>query len=317
MLLSSIAISGCVSTKISNLNAYQKIPMQQVELMPSKAALSGEKSRVTLLNLDDSKWPGAGEDVSDKIRKELNSTNNVVIVDRALASRLAQEIQLAETKGRTGYKGQDVADFSISGKITVATTSVKFSADSSYKDKEGKYHHVPATCTSYGQVAISLKIVQLPSLEVIKTIDEEASASHTQDAPGQTHWTTSCPVLNEGEKNSIISAAIKKAIYQTSRELKNQFAPAGYVLERKKFEKNNIFKTTLGVNGGGREGLSVEVIRSVAEKNPLTGITSTELIKIADGLISDQIGTGFSYFIIADQEKADLILLGDKVQVRF
>lgn len=310
--LVAFAVAGCTTSKISNLNTYQKVPLQQGELMPSKSALSGAKSRVIVFGFDDKKWPGAGEEVSDKVTKELNSTNNVVIVDRALAGKLGQELQLAETKGRTGYKGQDVADFAISGKITDGGSGVAFTEARSYQDKDGKWQYVTAKCTTSGKVAFALKIVQLPSLDVIKTIDEEATASNTQDA----RWTY-CSQLSQGEANGIVSAAIANAVQKAYTELKNQFAPSGYVLERRKHEKDNIFKMTLGETGGAKEGLTVEVVRTVAEKNPLTGVTSTEQVKIADGVISDQVGTGFSYFIVSDQEKAGMILLGDKVQIKY
>jgi len=281
--------------------------------MPSKSELAGVKKRVIVLELEDNKWLGAGDNLSNQVIKELNATNNVVIVDRTLAAKLGQEIQLAEIKGRTGYRGQDVADFAVSGKITDAATGVKFTEASSWQDKEGKSHHTPAKCTTSGRAAFSLKIVQLPSLDVIKTIDQEATASSTQDA----RWMNSCPQLSKDEANGIVSAAVANALRKANADLKNQFAPSGFILERRTHEENNIFKTTLGTSGGAKEGLPAEIIRVVSEQNALTGVASIEQIKIAEGLISDQLGAGFSYLIVSDEEKADKILLGDKVQVKY
>jgi hypothetical protein len=308
----ALAVSGCASSKISNLDAYQKTPLQQTENMPSKAALSGAKSRVIVFGLEDKKWPGAGEEVSDKVSKELNATNNVVIVDRALAAKLGQEIQLAENKGPTGYKGQDVADFAITGKITAGGAGIKYTASSSYKDKNGETHYIPATCTTSGNAAFSIKIVQLPSLDVIKTLDEEATASSTQDADSG-----NCVRLEQAAANGIVSAAIANAVQKGHTDLQNQFAPAGYITERRQLEKSNIFKTTLGETGGAKEGLPVMIVRAVSEKNPLTGLTTTEQVTIANGVISDQIGASFSFMIIAEADKANKILLGDKVQVKY
>lgn len=306
-------LNGCASYKINNLEAYQKVPLQQGEHMPSKAELSGIKSRVVILELEDSKWHGAGEAVSNQVNKKLNETNNVLIVDRSLASKLKQEIQLAESQGRTDFKGQDVADFAFSGKITDATTLVKFTESSSWKDKEGKIHIEPAKCTTSARVAYTLTIVRLPSLDVIKTIDADGSASSTQNA----QWNRACQKPSKDESDAIISAAISNAIRESQAEIKNPFAPVGYILERRTFEKNNIFKTTLGINSGAKAGLSAEVIREVTEQNVLTGTVSKEQIKIADGEISDQLGTGFSFLIISDQDKSGKILLGDKVQVKY
>jgi len=290
--------------------------MQQSINMPSKAALAGGKSRVIIFGLDDKKWPGAGEEVADKVTKELNATNNVVIVDRALASQLGKEIQLAETKGRTGYKGQDVADYAITGKITDGAAGIKYTASSSYQDKAGKTHYVPAKCTTSGSAAFSLKIVQLPSLEVIKTIDVEATASSTQDADTG-WWHSNCVRIDQGVANGIVSAATSNAVQKARTELKNQFAPSGYVIERRRLDKTSIFKTTLGTAAGAKQDLTAGVIRSSTEKSPLTGETNTEQLNIAEGVISDQIGNNFSFLIVADLEKADQILLGDKVQVKY
>jgi len=311
-----LMVSGCASSKIDNLDAFQKVPMQQSANMPSKAALISSKSRVIIFALDDKKWSGAGDDVANKVIKELNTTNNVVIVDRTLAAQLGQEIQLAETKGRTGYKGQDVADFAITGKITDGAAEIRYTASSSYKDKEGKIHVTPARCTTSGSAAFSLKIVQLPSLNIIKTIDIDGTASSTQDA--DSGWGRSnCVSLDHAAANGIVSAAMNNAVRKARVELKNQFAPSGYVTERRRFEKTNIFKTTLGAPDGAIQGLTVGVIRFSTEQNPLTGEKNTEQNSVAEGLISDQIGSNFSFVIIADTEKADKILLGDKVQVKY
>ncbi len=309
--LLALGITGCASVKIDDLNAYQKVPMQKSAQMPSKAALEGAKSRVIVLGMEDKKWGGAGAELSDRVSKELNATNNVVIVDRALAASLSQEIQLAEAKGRAGYTGQDVADFAITGKITEASAGIKFTEASSWKDKDGKTHYVSATCTTSGKVGFSLKIVQMPSLNVVKTLDEEATASTTQD----TRW--SCPSLSRDAAREIVSAAVANAVQKAHTDLKNQFAPAGYVMERRTHEKDNIFKTTLGANSGAIAGLAVVFMRAVQEENALTGVPSTEQVQVAEGVISDQIGAGFSFVIVADQNKANNILLGEKVQVKY
>lgn len=310
--LLALGLVGCSSTKISDLGAYQKVPLQQLERMPSKAALEGAKSRVIVYALEDSKSPGTGTLVSDTVTKELNTTNNVVIVDRALAASLSNEIQLAEAKGRTGYKGQDVADFAIMGKVTDAGAGVRFTEASSWTDKEGKTHYVSATCTKSGKVSFSLKIVQLPALDVVKTIDEEASTSSSED----TRYGY-CPELSRGAVSGLISSASANAVQKVRTELKNQFAPAGYVVERRTKDKDSIFKTTLGSTGGAKEGLAVVFVRPVQEQNALTGVSTTEQQKIAEGVISDQIGASFSFVIISDKEKANQIKLGEKVQVKF
>lgn len=308
----ALALTGCASTKISNLDAYKKTDLQQAEKMPTASELSGAKSRVIVFAFEDKKWSGAGEDVSDKVIKELNTTQNVTIVDRTLAAQLGKEIELAETKGKTGYKGQDVADFAITGKITSGGAGVKFTEASSWVDKEGKSHYVPAKCTTSGKAAFTLKVVQLPALDVVKTIDVDADASAQEDARF-----SYCPELSKGAADGIVFEALSNAVQKAHTDLKNQFAPTGYVVERRIFEKNNIFKTTLGEGGGAKMDLPVIFARVVEEKNPLTGKTTIEKIQIAEGVISDQVGSSFSFVIVSEPEKAAKILMGDKVQVKY
>ncbi len=315
MVASVVLLGGCASSSVKNFDAFQKIPLQATDNMPSKAALAGAKPRVIVFNFDDKKSGSVGEEVSDKVTKELNETNNVNIVDRALAQRLGQEIQLAETKGRTGYRGQDVADFAITGKITSAGARVSFTAATSWVDKEGKSHLNPAKCTTSGKVSFSLKISQVPSLDVIKTIDKEGSASVSEDA--KFFGLSDCPALTEDAAKGIISAAAGAAVRKAHTELKNQFAPTGYVLERRQFEENNLFKVSLGQLGGAKQDLAVVFLRTTTDTNPLTGQVNIEQVKIAEGVISDQLADSYSFILVKDGQSANKVKLGDSVKVKF
>lgn len=311
-MLVSVLLSGCVSSAIKDLNAFQKAPLREAEIMPSKTALAGTKPRVVIFELEDKKGSAAGDQVADAVIKELNDTKNVVIVDRALSGKLEQEITLAETKGRSGYTGQSVADFAITGKITSAGAGNSYTAPPSWKDDKGETHYVAAKCTTSGKIAFTIKVSQLPSLEVVNTFDAEASVSATNDAQY-----SYCPNISDAAAKGIISAAADAAVQKRHTELKNQFAPTGYVLERRIFEKSNIFKISLGKSGGAKQDLKAQILHSTIDKNTLTGVTSTEQVKIADGVFSDQIGDSFSFVIISDAASAEKIKLGDLVKVQF
>lgn len=308
-VVTTLALTGCASSSIKNLESFQKVPLREAEIMPSKAALSGAKPRVVVFELEDKKGSGAGDQVADAVIKELNVTKNVVIVDRNLAQTLGQEIQLAETKGKAGYGGQDVADFAITGKVTSATAGNAWTASSSWQDKDGKYHVNPAFCTTTGKIEFSLKISQLPSLDVVSTLSETALASSRQDGY--------CPSLSQAEARGIISAAAANAVQKIRTDLKNQFAPTGYILERRSLERDNIFKITLGKASGAQPDLKVVVMQITTEKNPLTGAVSTERVKVADAVISDQLGDSYSYIIVKDSAAAEKIRLGDVAKVEF
>jgi hypothetical protein len=291
------------------MDAFQKTPLREAEIMPSKAALTGAKPRLIVFELEDKKGSGAGDEVADALIKELNVTRNVTIVDRNLAQTLSQEIQLAETKGQTDYHGQDVADFAITGKITSASAGNSFIAASTYKGNDGKYYTSPARCTTSGKIDFSVKISRVPSLDVVATLSETAIASMSQDGY--------CPTMNQAQANGIISAAAANAVQKIRTDLKNQFAPTGYVLERRVHEKDSIFKISLGKSGGAQQDLKVAVMHATTEKNNLTGTVSTEHVKVADAVISDQLGESYAYIVVADNAAADNIKLGDIAKVQF
>ena len=309
VMITTFALTGCASTAIKNMDSFQKTPLREAEIMPSKAALAGAKPRVIVFELEDKKGSGAGDEVADAVIKELNVTKNVIIVDRSLAQTLNQEIQLAETKGQTDYRGQDVADFAITGKITAASAGNSFTAASTYKGKDGQYYTNPARCTTSGKIDFSVKISRVPSLDVVATLAETATASMSQDGY--------CSSLNQAEARGIISAAAANAIQKIRTDLKNQFAPTGYVLERRVHDKDSIFKISLGKSGGAQQDLKVAVMHATTEKNSLTGTLSTEHVKIADAMISDQVGDSYAYIVVTDNVAAENIKLGDVAKVQF
>ncbi len=308
-----LMLTGCASTEIKDMNAYNKVTLRETDKMPSKASLSGIKPRIVVFELADKKGSAAGDQVADAIIKELNDTKNVTIVDRTLAEKLGQEITLAETKGRSGYTGQDVADFAISGKIVSALAGIQYSAPSSWTDDKGQAHVNPATCTTSGKISYSIKLSQIPSLTTVNTFDAEASSANTQDA----QFFLYCPAITPAAAKGILSQAADAAVRKIHTALKNQFAPSGYILERRIKDKDNIFKISIGRPNGANEGLKIQILTITTDTHALTGVTSTEQVKLADGVISNQIGDSFSYVIVSDAAAADKIRLGDIVKIQF
>lgn len=312
-MLLALVLGGCASTTIKDMNTYQKVPLHAAEILPSKDALAGEKAKVVVLELIDNKGSAAGELVADAISNELNSTKNVEVVDRELAGRLGKEIELAQAKGRTGYKGQRIADFAITGKITSAGAGKSFTEASSWQDKKGRWHSVAAHCTTNGKIAFSIKVSELPSMNVINTFESEAVVSSTADSE---YW-RGCRDVSNAEARGIIAAAAELAVRKLKQDLKNQFASVGYVLERLSFEDKNIFKVTIGKFSGAEKDAKVRVMRVTNEINPLTGKKQIERVKVAEGLFTDQIGDKYSFVFVEDPTFAERIKLGDVVMVEY
>lgn len=270
---------------IDKIDVFDKVPLQTAEIMPSKAALNAQRPRVIVFNFEDNQWRGGGEITSDKIIKELSDTG-VTLVDRTLAVRLRKEIELAETKGSFGYKGQHIADYAITGKITQARIS------HTYDENTGKRN-------ATADVSVTIKISQLPSLQTVKIINEDGRETiEGNSAPG-----------------NLLSDAVQKVIVKAHTHLKNQFAPVGYVLEHRIYEKTHIFKSSLGKIGGAQPGLKVQFIKLVPDKNPLTGVVSVDHVVVAEGEITEHLTDSYSLIVIKDDSSVDKINLGDQVNI--
>ena len=145
--------------------------------MPTKAQIKGAKTRVIVLEVDVSsadiaKKAKLGKVIRNKT-ESLLSDAGVKVVDRKLAKKLQKEIQLAEIKGNHGYKGPEIADFSVTGQVVFSNFSTRYSAASRWVDKKGKAHYVPAKCHYKAEIEATLKIHALPSLDLVDTIKKD------------------------------------------------------------------------------------------------------------------------------------------------
>jgi hypothetical protein len=280
-------VDSFAAYNIDNLDSFEKVPLESAQVMPTKAELMRARPRVIVFSFDDYEWRGGGTLASDKVKNELSDTG-AILVDRSLPLRLRQDIALSETKRSSGYKGQYVADYAITGKITQANLT------KSYNKDNGKHYNT-------AQIALTIRITELPSMQTVKIINEDGQQI-TEGRP---------------DPEKILIDALDKVIVKAHTHLKNQFAPSGYVLEHRTYDDNHIFKVSLGKAAGATPGQKVIFIKSVPDKNPLTGVVSIEQVKVAEGEITEQITDSYSFIIIKDKEGMDKIRLGDQIKVLY
>ncbi|VAW59119.1 hypothetical protein MNBD_GAMMA08-595 [hydrothermal vent metagenome] len=326
ILTSSILLSGCIGgTNIKSVSDFQREPLVKASVMPTKAQLSGAKIRVIVFDADDSnvglaKSSKIGSAISNKVENLLSETG-VEIVDRKLAAKLQKEIQLAELKGRRDYKGPEVADFSITGKVVTANFTQTYSAASNWVDDKGKSHYTPPSCKYSVSVEATLKVHALPSLQPVDTITITDTESKSQDLDGHSyrHYYKShtCPKYNKVQLDSLVIAAGSDAVYESKVQLQNNFAARGYITEHRAKEGKHIFKITMGKQAGVKEGQEVDIIQVFINDNQLTGEASMEESKLMEGEVSNQIGNNYAWITISDEILAKRVRLGDVVKVRF
>lgn len=294
-IIPSILLLSCVLSSplragdqltLDEINSYSIMPLDPADVMPTQAEVLRQKPRVIVLNFEDSQWRGGGEVIADKVLKELNDAA-VTIVDRSLAGMLRQEIDLAEARGNGGYLGQDVADYAITGKITGAGAS------------EAYNQYLGASTT--GAISIALKIVQLPTLQTVKIFNIDGRVT----------------AYGGADQGAVLSAAVEKAVGKTRDNLKSIFSPRGYVLEHRTSGSTHLFKTTLGRSAGAAPGMKVVFLKTIADRNPLTGLVTNDLVAIGEGIVADFVVDSYSYISVSDEKTLAKIRLGDQVKVLF
>jgi hypothetical protein len=287
--------------------------------MPSKAQLARDRARVVVLDIDDdsielAKKFNLGVTLRQKI-ESLLAEGGVDVIDRKLAVTLQKEIMLAEMKGKHGYKGPEVADFGITGNVVVVNYSTSYSKASTWIDKEGKSHYTPPRCGYAIQFEADLKVHELPSLRLVDTIKLDETARQSISLEGR--YASSCPKYNNEQLRGLVAEAGISAVGEAEVDLKNNFAPQGYVTEARSNDDDNIFKVTMGRQAGLEEGLLVDVIQFYSNEDLLTGETSIEETKLVNAIVSSNVGSEYSWIIVDDAEKAERIRLGDAVKVRY
>lgn len=319
-------LTGCLGgSNIKDPMAFNKQSLVKASIMPTKAQLSGAKTRVIVFGVDDNdvtlaKKAKIGVAISNKIENILSDTG-VEIVDRKLAAKLKKEINLAEIKGNHGYKGPEVADFSVTGKIVSTNFTQQYIPASSWVDTKKVTHQVPARCKYIVELEGTLKIHALPALSVVDTIIIKDTETQVQNLTGTSYRrysrNKSCPTYNSTQTNSLASSAALDAVKSSKNDLKNNFSPRGYVTEYRAKEDKHIIKITIGKLAGIKEGQDVEIIQSFTNEDQLTGKTNTEERKLTEGSVSNQVGQKYAWIVIDEPKKANRIRLGDVVKVRY
>jgi len=306
---SLLLLSGCGPLPIK-MSDYSAARLQPTDPLPK---ITEGNSKVVIFKPDVSgvklaKQAKVGHSIATALEQYISVTGSE-IVDREIAQKLKQEIQLAEMKGKSEYQGPNVADFAITGTIASANAGAKFSEASQWTDKNGEIHVTSAKCKYTAQVKANLRVYKLPALSFLKTISIDDSVSVTEDTRG-----SQCP-QSQSSKEALVQQAASKAVKDARDEFQNFFAPKAYVLERRSSESGSIFKLSQGETAGFTYKSDVTFYHLENSRNPLTGKTSSEEYEITTGIVSNLMGGNHAWVLVEDTEKANHIKLGDYVKV--
>jgi len=328
LIFALLLLSSC-STTIKNFDKYEKQFLSKSSFLPTAENLEGKSPKLVVFPLDENgndvaKQAGLGTAIANNIENVLTRDRLVEIVDRSAATKLQKEIALAEMNKTGSYKGPKVADYAISGAISNADFSSKYSSGSTYVNpKNGQVVTVPPRFTYSSHAAGNIKVYELPSLTVVENIEfsgEKSRSENVQQKGGITLGALQIggeQVSGTSRDDGLVRKAGEDAVDEAKTDLKNVFAKKGYILEKRVFEKKTIFKISLGSLDGIKQDNEFEVIGQYEVENAITSQTEIERRIIATGKVSDKIDPKSSWVVIDDKEKENAIRLGDAVKIKY
>lgn len=314
--------------RIKNFDDYQKQFLSKTEFMPSKENLENAPPKIVVFALDENENQVAsqaqlGNSIANNIENILAKNRLAELVDRKAATKLQKEIALAEMKKTGSYKGPKVSDYAVSGTISNAGFTSKYSSGGIYYTKQTGLVTTPPNYKYSSDVAGNLKIYELPSLTVVDTIEFSGKKTRTENVQ-QAGGVSLGALQIGGEKakgadrdDSLVRKAGEDAIDNIIIDIKNAFAKKGYILEKRTYDDKSVFKINLGSLDGLKHGDKFEIVGQYQSQNAITDEMEVEKRIIAYGTVTDKIDPKTAWVVIDDSKKADAIRLGDSVKMKY
>jgi len=308
-----LAFTGC-GTAIDNLNAFKPHPMEKTELMPSQKALKGEKFKVVIMSVEDAHFKLArnanlGVALRRMLETEIGIDQSIEILDRQASDKFEDEIKLGEMNG--DVEGENIlldsANYAVVGELKNASFTSRFIQRSSWVDKEGRRHYIPAHYIYTAEVDGQIKIYELPSMKIQKIIPFSDNQTRSEDSKflGK----------NVRVDHGLINKAGEDAIHAARIELKNFLAPRGYLIGGRSYEGDRIIKISLGYGNGVKEGDDIEIKTKKKVINQLTEEESIEEYVVGYGTVSDKIQRKTAWVHLDSEVEGEMVRLGDEVKV--
>jgi len=321
-------LASCAPT-IKNFENYQKQFLTKSKFLPSEENLAGKPSKIVVFAFDENSNQTAtqavlGVSIANNIETILTKNRLAELVDRNAAAKLQKEIQLAEMNKTGSYKGPQIANYAISGAISNAGFTKKYSSGSTYFDPKSKNMvTIPPKFTYKTEVTGNIKIYELPSMAVVENIELKGNKTRVENV--QQNGGLSFGGLQVGGQqvsgadrdDALVRAAGQDAVDEAVIDLKNALSQKGYILEKRILEDKTIFKISLGLSSGIEQGDKFEISGQYESENPITNKIEVERRVVASGVVADKIDPKSSWVLIDDAKKVDQIRLGDVVKMKY
>lgn len=316
-LCALIAVAlGCASARVSDLDAYEEIPLNRVVPYPSKEELRKRNYEVVVVHrpavgIDDSmlKKPRA---IVRRSLEGVAAEAGAAVIDRSL-----QDVTDIRTEGVLNeLEGESAEDVS-GADYALATRFSTYRYSSSWKpptkmiwQSEEDVASKPGTCMHQVEVSLDIQVIEIGSNDrVSRTYALEHGGS--QKNKDLDSACTIAPV----SLDVMFETALEEALSCLDLPLGTLLSPRGHINahRRAREAERHIYRISLGASQGIQAGDEIEVYREQRAMSPTGDETRSERL-IATGLVSDQISPESSWIALDPSKAGDEILDGDVVR---
>lgn len=310
---------GCATGRVSNVDAYEDVPMNRVVPYPSQQEL---RKRSFELVIVDRPAVGIDEGLLERPRAQVRRALEGVAADAgaSVIDRSLGELGALRTEGVLGeLEGRETEEVT-GADYALATRFSKYQYTALWKkpfkmpwQSDEAVASKPGTCEHTATVELDVQMIEVGSNDTVaRTFAlEHAAEQETKDLdPACTLPPVTLTVLFE--------KALDEALSCLDLPLGEALAPRGHLTGHRKAPgaDRHIYRITLGSGHGMEPGETVEIRREQRSVSP-TGEETREERVIATGEVTDQVRAQQSW-IAADPSKAtDTILDGDVVRPVF
>ena len=311
-LATALLASGCLTTG-PTLDKYpNEASLENALRLPSELDLQMQgRTKVVVLQAEHGNLQRAREAQAEvSLTHELEAllhANGVEIVDRSLAGSLDQELKLAEIKGLGSEGGGPmVASYVLKPSLTQADYERQHTPAQTRPDKKdkNKTETLPAFWTHSAQVSLTLRVHEIPSLRLVKTLTLRAQVSQNTPDSGAHDLPA-----------SLIRRATQQAMKDAQIEFPALFPINGYILGKRSNDKQSLLRASIGSAQGLAAGNVVQISSERETVNPITQKPQYHRVPEVQGVVSRLITANEAWIQPDDEGKVAQVRLGERFEV--
>lgn len=307
---------GCIASRVSDLEAYQKIPMDRVVPFPLEAELRKRAFEIVVVvrpseGIDDTMLEIPRAQLRRGLEKIATDAGAVIIDrwDQSLADSSTEPVP-SEVEALSAEAVRH-ADYALATRFsTYRHTSTwkkpfKFlwQSPEDVAAKRGTCHHLV-------EVEFDLRVIEVGTND---RVEQTFVLSHTVEQRNK-DLDSACTIAPV-TLTVLFETALDEALSCLQMPLGRLLSPRGHISAHRKAREaeRHIFRVSLGSAQGIEEGDTVEIRREQRAMSPSGEISRSERV-ISLGRVTDQISAEMSWIAIDLAKATDEILEGDVVR---